>query len=447
MQNRYLNEIITLDSENDIEHHGVMGMKWGIRRYQPYSLIPRKSGKNGKLVGDAKKKAKSSSKTSVSKKAASKKVADVKKSRNQKSAEAKAAAEKQEKTARQRRESLDKLIKSGDAKSIYERRSEMSQKQLQEAVNRLNTEKQLRSIVAEQNPSKLNARVQKFSDIMDTVNKVNTAVNTGVNTYSSASHIKKDLFNINENNLENNFNYTCLDLEVINSWNLPKGLKIHITKDHLENSLRNMNDGKIYFGFQKDLNLSEERPYIDYLLLPKDNEYDDKFIGVHFQIKYDENNFKYYIKDLGSGYGTFVKLIEPIKIKNNLLINIGDTFIVFTINENEEKNDILILKIFTGNEQSEIFEFKPEKKIILIGRDISSDVYIEDKMLSRKHCYIYYEKNGNNNEEKNNWFIKDGDVNGKKSTNDTWLYLLEDTLIFDQMIIKTNHNLLRCNCR
>jgi len=274
----------------------------------------------------------------------------------------------------------------------------------------------------------------------------NNTKNTGVNTYSSASHIKKDLFNVYENNMQNFFNYTCLDLEVINSWNLPKGLKIHITKDHLENSLRNMNDGKIYFGFQKDLNESEERPYIDYLLLPKDIEYDEKFIGVHFQIKYDENNFKYYIKDLGSGYGTFVKLIEPMKIKNNLLINIGETFIVFTINENEEKNDILILKIFTGNEQSEIFEFKPEKKIIRIGRDISSDVYIEDKMISRKHCHIYYENNGNNSEEKNNWFIKDGDLNGKKSANDTWLYILEDTLIYDQMIIKTNHNLLKCNC-
>ena len=274
----------------------------------------------------------------------------------------------------------------------------------------------------------------------------NNTKNTGANTYSSTSHIKKDLFNVNDNNLQNNFNYTCLDLEVINSWNLPKGLKIHITKDHLENSLRNMNDGKIYFGFQKDLNQSEERPYIDYLLLPKNNEYDDKFIGVHFQIKYDERNFKYYIKDLGSGYGTFMKLIKPIKIKNNLLINIGETFIVFTVNENEEKNDIIILKIFTGNGQSEIFEFRPEKKIIIIGRDISSDVYIEDKMLSRKHCYIYYENNGNNNEKKNNWFIKDGDINGKKSTNDTWLYILEDTLIYDQMIIKANHNLLRCNC-
>ena len=273
----------------------------------------------------------------------------------------------------------------------------------------------------------------------------NNTKNTGANTYSSSSHIKKDLFSANENNLQN-LNYTKLDLEVINSWNLPKGLKIHINKDHLQNSLRNINDGKIYFGFQKDINELDNKPYIDYLLLPKDNDYDDKFIGIHFQIKYDENNFKYYIKDLGSGYGTFVKLTEPIKIKNNLLINIGETFIVFTINEDKEKRDDIILKIFTGNEQSEIFEFNPKKKNIIIGRDINSDVYIEDKMLSRKHCFIYYERDENNNGGGNNWFIKDGDLSGKKSTNDTWIYALEDTLINDQMIFKTNHSLFKCNC-
>ena len=149
---------------------------------------------------------------------------------------------------------------------------------------------------------------------------------------------------------------------------------------------------------------------------------------------------------MGSGYGTFVKLTEPIKIKNNLLINIGETFIVFTINEDKEKRDDIILKIFTGNEQSEIFEFNPKKKNIIIGRDITSDVYIEDKMLSRKHCYIYYEKNENNNEGGSYWSIKDGDLSGKKSTNDTWIYALEDTLIYDQMIFKTNHSLFKCNC-
>ena len=291
-----------------------------------------------------------------------------------------------------------------------------------------------------------NANLNQKNNINSTLyTNSNNTKNTGVNTYSSSSHIKKALFSTNENNLQN-VNYTNLDLEVINSWNLPKGLKMHINKDHLQNSLRNINDGRIYFGFQKDINDLDNKPYIDYLLLPKDNDYDDKFIGIHFQIKYDENNFKYYIKDLGSGYGTFVKLTEPIKIKNNLLINIGETFIVFTINEDKEKSDDIILKIFTGNGQSEIFEFNPKKKNIIIGRDINCDVYMEDKMLSRKHCYIYYEKSENNNEGRSNWFIKDGDLDGKKSTNDTWIYALEDILIYDQMIFKANHSLFKCNC-
>ena len=299
---------------------------------------------------------------------------------------------------------------------------------------------------------------KKESNLIDPKNNLNIALytnsnntkntgNTIANTNSSNSHLKKDLFsaNDNNNNLEKkqSIKYTNLDLEVINSWNLPKGLKLHINKDHLENSLRNENDGKIYFGFQKDLNILNNKPYIDYLLQPKDNEYDNKFIGIHFEIRYDENDLKYYIKDLGSGYGTFIKLDEPLKIKNNLLINIGDTFIVFSFKENNENNNILILKIFTGNEQSETYEFTSEKKYIIVGRDISSDVYIEDKLLSRKHCYIYYE---NNNKNKDCWFIKDGDLNGKKSTNDTWLYSLEETVIYDQMIFKTNHNLFKCNC-
>ena len=39
-------------NDNTLSHHGILGMKWGIRRFQPYS----KGDKKGKEVGEAAKK-------------------------------------------------------------------------------------------------------------------------------------------------------------------------------------------------------------------------------------------------------------------------------------------------------------------------------------------------------------------------------------------------------
>ena len=288
---------------------------------------------------------------------------------------------------------------------------------------------------------------KKYMALNSNSNNTKNTSNIITNINLSSSQTKKDLKNLNNiyfsnsDKLKNDLNkkYTKLDLVVIHSWNLTKGLTLHIDSGVLENSLRKENDGKIYFGFQEGLDTLKEKPFIDYSLLPKNREYDEKYIGIHFQIRYDEINYKYYLKDLGSGYGTFIKLTDSIKIKNNLLINVGDTFIVFIFNEDEKNNNIIVLKIFTGKEENKIYEFNSkEKSNITIGRDISNEVQIEDRMLSRKHCHIYFKK------DEGEWYIKDGDLEGKKSTNDTWLYSLEDTLIYDQMIFKTNHNMFKC---
>ena len=252
--------------------------------------------------------------------------------------------------------------------------------------------------------------------------------------------IKDNLIEKKENEKEEQKEKLLLDLEILNSWNLPIGLQLHIDQYGLKNSIRNKGDGFTYFGFQTEEELNSN-PYIDYLLGPKDQEYDKQFIGKHFQIRYDWDTKKYYIKDLGNGFGTFVKLINEEKIKDNLLINIGETYMVFSfINDNENE---LMIKIFTGDEQCNTYSFnRDNQECIVIGRDSSlCDVIIEDKMLSRVHCCINYKENKNGDK---GWFIKDGNLEGKKSTNDTWFYSADETLIYDEMIFKTNHILFKC---
>lgn len=41
--------------KNELKHYGVLGQKWGIRRYQPYSVKPRGSGKGGQEIGLARR--------------------------------------------------------------------------------------------------------------------------------------------------------------------------------------------------------------------------------------------------------------------------------------------------------------------------------------------------------------------------------------------------------
>ena len=249
-----------------------------------------------------------------------------------------------------------------------------------------------------------------------------------------------------------------LILEIISN-DSEKFVSIELDPYGYVNSKREKKDGITYFGYQDGDSL------VDYQLKNGDSYFnEDIFNGRHFMIKFNPDDLNYYIKDLGKGFGTFIKIQEWTEIKNNLLLNIGENFIVFSLGEeeneekekeelNEDNNDIknenvendicLNIKIFNMKNQK-IFTLSPDNCPATIGRNSDNSIVIDDDMLSRFHCTIDFDKN--------KWYIQDGYAkNGlqeeeiKKSTNGSWIYAYDEIKITDKMIFKSNHNLFICN--
>ncbi len=100
-----------------------------------------------------------------------------------------------------------------------------------------------------------------------------------------------------------------------------------------EESKRGDPDGFTYFGCKKKVTkkdgATQTKVVINDFVIPSKNAATaEQHRGRHFQIWFDPDNMAYFIKDLGIGYGVFVKIFEPVVLKDNMLINVGEAYIV-----------------------------------------------------------------------------------------------------------------------
>jgi hypothetical protein len=141
-----------LHDSDSLQHHGIIGMKWGVRRYQPYP---------SDYDGDGVYKGKPQQKSLVERHAEKKE------------------ARRQEREAREYASKRDRALATLDYKTIIKHPNWYSDEELVEALNK---SKKIKDITD-------NMATAKGADWMKTSNVVNTAANAAKATFGIGSVI------------------------------------------------------------------------------------------------------------------------------------------------------------------------------------------------------------------------------------------------------------------
>lgn len=149
--------------DGELYHHGIKGMRWGVRRFQNADGSLTNAGK--KRINRKQKKA-------------------LEKARKAKQAKAEAA-----KKAKQEQEDFEvgkkKAIESGSASDVLKYKGKLTTQELQTAFNRINLERQLSDISAKEN-SRGKSKIESITDKLD---KANNLATKGINAWNTAAKI------------------------------------------------------------------------------------------------------------------------------------------------------------------------------------------------------------------------------------------------------------------
>lgn len=159
---------------NELNHHGIKGQKWGIRRYQK---------QDGSLTAEGKKRY---DKDGNNEPRNMKKVEENTKAIKKINESSQAVIQESSKIAKNKREKKQQQMNDEIDEAVRERVSKMSDQELREVVNRLNMEERYTQVMQQRNHIDLGkSTAEKFMD------RTATALTLASTTLSIALMLKE----------------------------------------------------------------------------------------------------------------------------------------------------------------------------------------------------------------------------------------------------------------